>query len=124
MSTLELVFLNESATSINTEMVRQWLERTWTRLQGSEQIGRLITEIVFVGDQKINALNATFRGVDAPTDVLSFERPSTNSDHPASIVISVETAERQAKSAGWSLDQEVCSLANHGLLHILGYAHD
>lgn len=123
MSALEIVFLNETSATVNTQLVQNQLQRTWVRLQGSEQIGRLITEIVFVGDQKIQALNAKFRGIDASTDVLSFERPTAEFDSPASIVISVDTAARQAKAAGWSVDQEIASLANHGFLHILGYSH-
>jgi len=122
--------LNETATRINTEVISRQLHQTLnrlrptsSRLQQSEPVGRLVTEIVFVGDQKIQALNAQFRGINAPTDVLSFDRNDTNPDLPASIVISVETATRQAQAAGWVLDQELSALANHGFLHILGYSH-
>jgi probable rRNA maturation factor len=127
---LELVFLNETDEVVSTTEIehrlRQTLERlrTQTRLQASGSIGRLITEIVFVGDQKIQALNAQFRGVDAPTDVLSFARGDDTPEVPASIVVSVETAKRQAKLAGWSLNQELQSLINHGFLHVLGFSHN
>lgn len=130
---LELVFINEQRTNIDTALIQQQLLLTFSRLRDAQQrsnplqqsveVGRLITEIVFVGDKKIKALNAQFRGVDAPTDVLSFERDGDNPNHPASIVISVETAARQSRLAGGDLSREVVSLANHGFLHILGYSH-
>lgn len=129
---LEVVFLNEQPSTIDTEVIEAQLRQTLHRLTASveksplrqsDEVGRLITEIVFVGDKKITALNAQFRGVNAPTDVLSFERSEANPNYPASIVISVETAERQAKIAGWSISQELVSLANHGFLHVLGFSH-
>jgi probable rRNA maturation factor len=132
-SALELVFINEQPVQIDTALIEQQLHLTFARLyaankttntlQQSVGVDRLVTEIVFVGDKKIKALNAQFRGVDAPTDVLSFERNGDNPEHPASVVISLETAARQAELAGWSLSQETVSLANHGFLHILGYSH-
>ncbi len=128
-SELELVYVNETNQVIDQPAISEFLRRTLQRLltgsslQQPGSVGRLITEIVFVGDKKIQALNSQFRGVDAPTDVLSFNRPDDNPENAASIVISVETAARQAKQAGWSIDQELNMLANHGLLHILDYSH-
>ena len=131
--TLELVFLGESKT-VDTDRLADHLQRVFARvgapqgnppisLRPEEAIGRLVTEIVFVGDKKIRALNKQFRGEDRPTDVLSFERPHHAPEYPASVVISLETAARQAKDAGWSLDDEVRILASHGLLHVLGFGH-
>jgi probable rRNA maturation factor len=71
--------------------------------------------IALVSDRRIQALNKQFRKKDAPTDVLSFE--------PADIVISTQTARRQAHEAGHSFDTELKVLALHGLLHLLGYDH-
>ncbi len=70
-------------------------------------------------DAAIRALNAAHRGVDTPTDVLSFAQ-----DDPhllGDIVISLETAARQAQAAGWPPEDEVALLATHGLLHLLGH---
>lgn len=73
-------------------------------------------------------LNRTFRGYDRPTDVLSF--PAGDGDFPdeadylGDIVISVETARRQARRRGSTLPRELRVLALHGLLHLLGYDHE
>jgi probable rRNA maturation factor len=72
--------------------------------------------IALVSDRRIRALNRQFRGKDMPTDVLSFE--------PSDIVISVQTARRQAREARHSTGVELKILALHGLLHLLGYDHD
>ncbi|NLW24100.1 MAG: rRNA maturation RNase YbeY [Clostridia bacterium] len=88
--------------------------------------------LVFVDDQEIRNLNKTYRGLDAPTDVLSFpmyEREDLLeiSDEEVillgDIVISLETASRQAQEYGHSLEREVAYLMVHGLLHLLGYDH-
>ena len=80
-------------------------------------------------------MNRDYRGQDRPTDVLSFpqeegpamplgmaeeEIPHTLGD----VIISVETAERQAGEHGWTLQDEVEALLVHGLLHLLGYDHE
>lgn len=89
--------------------------------------------LVFVDDQEIRNLNKTYRDLDVPTDVLSFpmyERGDdqlVNSDEEVlllgDIVISLETALRQAQEYGHSLEREVAYLMVHGLLHLLGYDH-
>jgi probable rRNA maturation factor len=78
-----------------------------------------------VGDAQIRALNHGYRGKDRPTDVLAFaqrEGPAA-AIHAAllgDIVISVETARRQARRG---LYRELLHLASHGLCHLLGYDH-
>jgi probable rRNA maturation factor len=74
-------------------------------------------------DDAIHALNARFRAKDKPTDVLAFaqrEGPSAHVDLLGDIVISVDTARRQAKRG---LPAELLHLASHGLCHLLGYDH-
>ncbi len=84
--------------------------------------------LVLVGDVRMRHLNRTFRGYDRPTDVLAF--PASNGDFPdeadylGDIVISVETARRQARRRGSTLPRELRVLALHGLLHLLGYDHE
>jgi len=76
-------------------------------------------------DAEIHALNRDYRSKDKPTDVLAFaqrEGPSATL-HPTllgDIVISVETARKQAKRG---LEKELLHLASHGLCHLLGYDH-
>jgi len=84
--------------------------------------------LVFCRDAEIRALNRQYRGRDEPTDVLSFSQ-SGGPEFPAGapslgdVVISVETARRQAAAAGHSLAQEAEWLLLHGTLHLLGYDH-
>jgi probable rRNA maturation factor len=82
--------------------------------------------IVITTDRRIRRLNRTWRGIDKATDVLSF--PAGDDPGPArhlgDLVISRETAARQARNEGHSLGTEVRVLALHGLLHLLGYDHE
>ncbi|MFH1542656.1 MAG: rRNA maturation RNase YbeY [bacterium] len=77
--------------------------------------------LLFVDDKEIHRLNKQYRDKDKPTDVLSFEM---NEDGViGDIAISKETAERQAKEYGATLDEEIKRLVVHGTLHLLGYDH-
>lgn len=76
-------------------------------------------------DASIRALNRDYRSKDEPTDVLAFAQQEgpTAKLHPevlGDLVISVETARKQAKSG---FDAELLHLASHGLCHLLGYDH-
>ncbi|MEA5468269.1 rRNA maturation RNase YbeY [Spirulina sp. 06S082] len=86
------------------------------------------------GDREIQNLNASYRQKDYPTDVLAFAALE-EADFPniaeleteplylGDIIISVETASRQARSQGHSLQIELAWLASHGFLHLLGWDH-
>jgi probable rRNA maturation factor len=78
--------------------------------------------VAFVSDKKIRELNKQFRGIDKATDVLSF--PSDETNELGDIAISIQTAARQAKENGLSLDEEIAQLILHGLLHLSGYDHE
>jgi len=83
--------------------------------------------ILLVDDDNIKTLNRQHRNIDCATDVLSF--PQTDNDEFIShmlgdVVISVETAKRQASEHHFSLEQELVLLLLHGLLHLLGYDHE
>ena len=82
--------------------------------------------VAFVSDTKIRDLNRTFRGIDKPTDVLSF--PSNTAQHHrdielGDIAISMERAAEQAKENGLTFEGEIAQLILHGLLHLCGYDH-
>lgn len=85
--------------------------------------------IELTNDETIHVCNRDFRGVDRPTDVLSFpanegeEIVSEPDGHLGDIMISVETAVRQADELGHSAEREIAFLAVHGTLHVLGYDH-
>ncbi|MBT9172853.1 MAG: Endoribonuclease YbeY [Syntrophomonadaceae bacterium] len=87
--------------------------------------------VVLCDDRTIHRLNKKWRGVDAPTDVLSFPQlTGTDWQEPAmaqvllgDIVLSLESAARQAEEYGHSSERELLYLFTHGLLHLLGYDH-
>lgn len=78
--------------------------------------------LLFTDDDHIRRLNAQFRGIDAPTDVLSF--PSGVDDYLGDIAISLPQAQRQADEIGQSLEREVAFLTAHAMLHLFGYDHE
>ncbi|PIC81120.1 rRNA maturation RNase YbeY [Sporosarcina sp. P18a] len=91
--------------------------------------------ITFMDDESIQAVNAEYRGKDRPTDVISFALEELSegevaivqeSDMPVvlgDIVISIDTAKRQAIEYNHSFERELGFLALHGFLHLLGYDH-
>ncbi|AEG16158.1 metalloprotease ybeY [Desulfofundulus kuznetsovii DSM 6115] len=86
--------------------------------------------LVFVDDEYIHRLNREYRGVDRPTDVLSFAMQEGEPMPEAGeetllgdVVISLETARRQSEEYGHSFEREVAFLVAHGVLHLLGYDH-
>jgi probable rRNA maturation factor len=82
--------------------------------------------VALVTDGRIQELNRNFRGLDKPTDVLSFRsaRKGSSKGYLGDIVISVETASRQARRRRSTLRQEVEVLTLHGFLHLMGYDHE
>ncbi len=85
--------------------------------------------VLFLDDKGIQKLNREYRGIDRPTDVLSFalnegDLPDPNPEVWGDIVISVGSAARQAKEAGHSFENEITRLLVHGALHLLGYDHE
>ncbi len=87
---------------------------------------------MFTDDESIRKLNFEYRDKDAATDVLSFAL--NEGDEPdivdgpeemllGDIIISLETASRQAEEYGHSMDRELAYLLVHGMLHLLGYDH-
>ncbi len=78
--------------------------------------------VVLCSDAHIQALNGTWRGKDAATDVLSF--PQDDPVVLGDLVLSLDTARRQADERGWSLRTELRVLLIHGLLHLLGHDHE
>ena len=89
--------------------------------------------VSFVNNSEIRQLNRQFRDKDRPTDVLSFPlgengvydvNRETGAKLLGDVVISMETAVKQAKTYGHSLEREVGFLTVHSMLHLLGYDHE
>lgn len=88
--------------------------------------------LMFTDDETIHEMNREYRGIDRPTDVLSFALEEGEEEEIyggpeenllGDIIISVETATRQAEEYGHSVEREMAFLALHGMLHLLGYDH-
>jgi probable rRNA maturation factor len=82
-------------------------------------VGRAMT-LSLTNDRELRQLNKKYAAEDHVTDVLSFEQEAPLL---GDVVISVETARRQAEAAGHSLLAELFHLAVHGMVHLLGYDH-
>src|ERR1044072_1246855 len=80
--------------------------------------GESSATIAFVSDKKIRELNRQFRGIDKPTDVLSFPADGPDESNLGDIAISVETAATQAKENGLSFYGEIAQLILYGLLNL------
>jgi probable rRNA maturation factor len=79
--------------------------------------------LVLAGDRLVHRLNREYRGRDRPTDVLSFPGAG-GGEGLGDVVISVPTAERNARRLRRTLPQELDALALHGFLHVLGHDHE
>ena len=104
----------------------------------AEMVGKLYgvengeVSVTLTNNTYIHQLNKQYRGIDRPTDVLSFalnesEEPEIE-DGPdvnvlGDLIISVERAQEQAADYGHSVRREVAFLTVHGMLHLLGYDH-
>lgn len=124
-------------------VINQSEEKQWSRFRKdfsiiakrTEEILKLEKEysanVIFVNPEEIHEINKTYRGIDRPTDVISFALMDSEDDYEmmeddnelGDIFINVEAIRNQAKEYGHSLRREVCFLFTHGLLHLLGYDH-
>jgi probable rRNA maturation factor len=84
--------------------------------------------LVLSDDETVHGLNRQYRGVDAPTDVLSFpvehDAPFEDDTDLGDLIIAVPYLARQAKAQGHTFADELLLAAIHGTLHLLGYDHD
>ena len=113
-------------------LIRQLLNHA---AKEEELAGELEVSVTFMTDADIQEVNATYRGKNVPTDVISFALEELGEGEVAiipeegmptalgDILISVETAERQAGEYGHDFNREIGFLALHGFLHLLGYDH-
>lgn len=96
------------------------------RLKGALRRSAGVT-LLLATDRTLRTLNRRHRGLDRATDVLSFPAAGTLEPgvaHLGEIAVSLATAARQARRAGWPLESELTLLVTHGFLHLLGYDHE
>lgn len=104
---------------------REMIQRVWSRQDRAEPCE---VALVFAGDERVQALNNTYRHQDRPTNVLSFpageDWPQGAGQRPlGDIILAQETVAREAERAGITLEARMAHLVVHGFLHLLGYDH-
>lgn len=92
------------------------------------EIKKVEFNIIIVDNNYIHDLNKKYRGIDRETDVISFALEDDKTFNPKTrvlgdVYISLDKAISQANEYGHSLERELCFLAVHGMLHLLGYDH-
>lgn len=127
---MEILIKNQQKIrKLNQRKIKRIIKKVLQLLKVDEK-----TEIsvLFTDDKFIRSLNNKYRGIDKPTDVLSFSLQegaikSTEVENDkllGDIIISVETAQRQADTLNHSIERELTVLLIHGLLHLSGYDHE
>jgi len=118
---------------ISAEKWQLWAETWLNSLDVDLEADSYEMSLVLTDDEEIKHLNHQFRHQNKPTDVLAFAALETDFPTPdmglidaiplGDVIISVETAQKQAESQQHSLDFELVWLAVHGFLHLLGWDH-
>ena len=149
VSAESLILNQQSKYAVNSSRLGQYVRE----LRQALRLGKRDWNVCFVDDAQIRRMNSLYRGKDRPTDVLSFPwNAQQNQSHPrpgsgrarprgtrrsahareglefknflGDIVISVDTARRNARKERHSTLNEIRWLILHGLLHLLGYDHE
>jgi len=116
---VEVVVLNQQRRRrVPAARLRRVIEDAGRALRVSGEVALVLTN-----DAPVRRLNARYRHQDKPTDVLSFPGPGGEAGL-GDIVISLDTAARNAPRFGRTLGQELQVLTLHGFLHVLGYDHE
>ncbi|MBE7551943.1 MAG: rRNA maturation RNase YbeY [Anaerolineales bacterium] len=121
---------------VEPDRIEQALQLTldqFNRTAGSNRVTANSVTVVVTDNELVQQLNAQYRSVDAPTDVLSFENTpdpdfpeldEAAAGHLGDIIIAYPVAEAQALAGGHRPSEEITLLAVHGFLHLLGFDHD
>lgn len=135
-----LIEIADQQSSLTVE--RDFLEAAVKRVLAEESISSAKISLALVDDAEIHRINREFLGHDYPTDVISFRLddlaeshdPETSLEAPSEVdvidnpsplegelIVSTETAIREAVAQGWSPTAELLLYVVHGLLHLCGY---
>lgn len=94
-----------------------------------EKVGQVSFNVIIVDNEYIHKLNKEYRKIDRPTDVITFALEDYDDIHYedfrllGDVYISLDKAKEQSIEYGHSFKREICFLAVHGFLHLLGYDH-
>ena len=123
---MEISIYNETKENLDKELevVRKVLEHGVNKLNLSEAI----FNIIIVDNEYIHRLNKEYRHIDRETDVITFALEDDKTFNLeirilGDVYISIDKVHEQSKEYGHSLLRELCFLAVHGFLHLLGYDH-
>ena len=112
------------AAQVESSLIERAVKTTLAHLSVPEDTS---LTIAITDDQQVQELNRKFRGVDNPTDVLSFPAghvdPENGTTYLGDVIISYPQAMIQAKSRGHTTECELQLLVVHGTLHLLGHDH-
>jgi len=124
---MEILISNEQDVPVDEDLLRDLAEYA-LRYEGVSEGAEL--SVALVDEDKIRELNATYRGKDSVTDVLSFASEAFEDEDKeevpqllGDVVICPSVAARQAQEYGQTFNQEMALLLTHGILHLLGYDH-
>jgi len=123
---MEIGLFNE--TNENLEEYLDVIEEVLKHGLQKLKTGEVTFNVIFVDNNYIHELNKTYRHIDRETDVITFALEDDQTFNPeervlGDIYISIDKAKSQSEEYGHSLKRELCFLATHGLLHLLGYDH-
>lgn len=116
---------NSNSEILELDTLKEYVEYIVKKLD----IEKAVFNIILVDEEEIHELNFNYRGIDRKTDVITFALEDNDTfKNPnirvlGDIYLCVPVAYEQANIYGHSKTREVCFLATHGILHLLGYDH-
>ncbi len=126
---MRILFENDTDFNLDEELIKTVAAAALSSesIKDDAEISFTLTD-----NETIHYLNKKHRGIDRPTDVLSFPLIDFNTEdinaidgtiYLGDIIISIDKAKAQAEEYGHSLDRELGFLTAHSMLHLLGYDH-
>jgi probable rRNA maturation factor len=116
MKTMKLSIHNQ--TDYDIKDIKEMMKNIFKTIKNKKNI-----QIIFVTDSDMHHMNFRYRGIDKPTDVLSFINDDDTENSLGDVFISIDQAKRQAEAYHHSFEREIGFLAVHGYLHLIGYDH-
>jgi probable rRNA maturation factor len=123
--TVDVLLTDKTNSEFTSEFLNAVSKKVFEMTEASFEEAEI--SVLITNDEEIQALNSQYRQKDYATDVLSFpmcEYPLDDGGMLGDIVISIDTAKKQAEENEIALNREFAFLYIHGLLHLLGYDHE